>query len=571
MKNYSMSCTKEKRQRLWFFPCGIFLFFVFCGFITACREPSTSLSPTNVSPNSGSISGMAKYNNSNDHSGIIISLEQTDGLRSSVILSAVKNINNETRNSSKDQTIVASTRTDKNGSYLFTDVTPGTYTIYAASLISKEKAVAINNVTVIAGKSVLATDLMLTITGRITGRILLDGKEKGNYGFLVCIAGTSYMAVTDYDGWFTISDIPIGDDYQIIVLKGNWTFFWPSESHSVSVNGGSITDLGTINVSNDDIIKFVIPHIGEDGYWWVGNYNTGIKAQGERGIIPHIGEDGYWYIGDTNTWVPAGGSPGPQGPEGPQGPIGLQGPQGPEGPQGPIGPQGPGSVSSSPTNSILIFQIGAATDGNISHSFVELYNPNDVAVDMNGYSLQYAAGFSTNSGNGAPGGNITTDGGWYKIDLSGTIQPRHSFLILGSKGTSTSPALSITDGYGDMNQAFVINNRCFKVALMNNTTLLAVQNPFDIDGNGTKTSGYIDMVGAINTSGTDYIQGYEGNRITNLNKQTGQRRKSLVDTDDNAADFERAVYDGAAADQKEVRRPKNHSYGAWNPITGVKE
>jgi len=230
------------------------------------------------------------------------------------------------------------------------------------------------------------------------------------------------------------------------------------------------------------------------------------------------------------------------------------------------------STSEPPPPPLLILQVGAATDGDLSHSFVELYNTGTEAVSLTGYSLQYAAGFSTNNGNGSgPGGNTTTDGPWSKIDLSGTIQPGHSFLILGNKGTAANPALSITDSYGDMNESFVINNRCFKVALISNTTLLTVQNPFNTDGLGAKVTGYIDMVGALNTSGTDYIQGYEGTRITNLNKNTGQRRKSLIDTDDNGANFERAVYSGATSEQKELRRPKNQAYGAWNPITGTKE
>jgi len=230
------------------------------------------------------------------------------------------------------------------------------------------------------------------------------------------------------------------------------------------------------------------------------------------------------------------------------------------------------TVVSVPTPSLLILQVGAATDGNISHSFVEIYNTGTEAVSLTGFSLQYAAGYSTNSGNGSgPGGNTTTDGPWSKIELTGTVQPHCSFLILGSKGTASSPALLITDGYGDINESFVINNRCFKVAIMSNNTLLTVQNPFNTDGSGTKAAGYIDMVGAINTANTDYIQGFETASITDLNKQTGQRRKSLTDTDNNKADFERAVFDGANADQKELRRPKNLAYGAWNPITGVKE
>jgi len=220
---------------------------------------------------------------------------------------------------------------------------------------------------------------------------------------------------------------------------------------------------------------------------------------------------------------------------------------------------------------LLIFQVGASTDGNISHSFVELYNNGTADVNLSGYSLQYAAGWTSNTGNGAPNGNSTTDGDWNKIDLSGTIKAGHSFLILGDKGTMSGPALSIADNSGDINRSFVINNRCFKVALMSNTTLLTVQNPFNTDGNGTKAAGYVDMVGAVNTAGTDYIQGYETNAITDLNKQTGQRRKSLTDTDDNKADFARATYSGATSDEIELRRPKNIAYGKWNPITGVKE
>jgi hypothetical protein len=218
-------------------------------------------------------------------------------------------------------------------------------------------------------------------------------------------------------------------------------------------------------------------------------------------------------------------------------------------------------------NTLLIFQIGAATDGNISHSFVELYNNGETEIYLSGYSLQYAEGTS-----GTPA--ATEDGEWKKIALSGTILPYHSFLILGSKGVgqteTTNPALSLTDGAGDMNEDFVISNRSFKVVLLANNTLLtaAVQNPFDTDGEGIKVSGYIDMVGAMNTVGTDKIIGYEGHAITNLNKQTGQRRTSLSDTDDNAADFARAIYVGASAANLEILRPKNLAYGPWNPITG---
>ena len=92
------------------------------------------------------------------------------------------------------------------------------------------------------------------------------------------------------------------------------------------------------------------PYINSDGYWCVGNQNTGVKAQGEDGkdgddyvltdadkqkiaeiaaelvgvpeggggsgepgkdgITPHIGENGNWYIGETDTGVKAQGEDG---------------------------------------------------------------------------------------------------------------------------------------------------------------------------------------------------------------------------------------------------------------------
>ena len=222
--------------------------------------------------------------------------------------------------------------------------------------------------------------------------------------------------------------------------------------------------------------------------------------------------------------------------------------------------------------SIIILQVGAAKDGDISHSFVELYNTGDMELNLSGYSLQYAAGFST-TGNGAPdASNKDTDGKWNKIDLSGTIKGHSSFLILGKKGTGTNPALSIKDGYGDINNSgFELNNRALKVVLMSTTTSLSVKNPFNTDGKGATVAGYIDMVGALNTSGTDNIQGFEKNPITNLNKNTGQRRKSLTDTNDNKADFERVDYRYAKDHQKEdfiaIWKPKNQKNdGVWNPI-----
>ena len=59
----------------------------------------------------------------------------------------------------------------------------------------------------------------------------------------------------------------------------------------------------------------------KNGYWWIGNTNTGVKAEGTtgssgaNGITPEI-KNGYWWIGDTNTGVKAEGTDGSSGANG---------------------------------------------------------------------------------------------------------------------------------------------------------------------------------------------------------------------------------------------------------------
>ena len=55
------------------------------------------------------------------------------------------------------------------------------------------------------------------------------------------------------------------------------------------------------------------PHIGDNGNWWIGTTDTGVKAQGDAGAdgqTPHIGDNGNWWIGTTDTGVKAQGDKG---------------------------------------------------------------------------------------------------------------------------------------------------------------------------------------------------------------------------------------------------------------------
>ncbi len=58
----------------------------------------------------------------------------------------------------------------------------------------------------------------------------------------------------------------------------------------------------------------ITPHIGTDGYWYVGVQRLGDRpAFGADGITPHITADGFWAFGELKTTVPAAGRDGIDG------------------------------------------------------------------------------------------------------------------------------------------------------------------------------------------------------------------------------------------------------------------
>ena len=197
---------------------------------------------------------------------------------------------------------------------------------------------------------------------------------------------------------------------------------------------------------------------------------------------------------------------------------------------------------------------GAAENGPVSHSFVELYNTTNSEINLSGYSLQYADGTKTVD-------NATADGAWNVIELTGSVPAGSSFLILGAKKNENA-RLSIDDSYGDMSAEMVLSNRAFKVALVKSTDALTVQNPFDIDGKGNVIEGYVDMLGALNDD-TDRILGYETEAAMVITRNIAARRIVLPDTNMNSLDFEGVDYrvEGTSNSIMEAKRPKNVDYG----------
>jgi len=231
----------------------------------------------------------------------------------------------------------------------------------------------------------------------------------------------------------------------------------------------------------------------------------------------------------------------------------------------------PGSTIVPPNlaGKVIILQAygSSATAAGVSHSFVELYNKDNAAVSLSGVSLYYADGTDAGSGNT---NNNTSDGAWKRISLEGkTIPAKSSFLILGKKESLTAARYQIPDGSGDINDnTFTLSNRAFKVALIQSTEALSVQNPFT-SNSGKPISGYIDMVGAANEyGGRDKINGFEKLPARNSASEA-VRRADLNDYDDNSTDFIAARYasDGMTDEELEVRKPRKSSATQYNPFT----
>ncbi len=104
---------------------------------------------------------------------------------------------------------------------------------------------------------------------------------------------------------------------------------------------------------------------------------------------------------------------------------------------------------------VVISQVyggGGNTSATYTNDFIELFNPTNAAINLAGYSLQYASATGSSWSN--------------KVDLVGTIQPGKYFLVGLSSGGAVGIALPTPDQTGVIN----MSGTAGKVALLNITT-----------------------------------------------------------------------------------------------------
>jgi uncharacterized protein (TIGR03437 family) len=161
----------------------------------------------------------------------------------------------------------------------------------------------------------------------------------------------------------------------------------------------------------------------------------------------------------------------------------------------------------SPT--IVISQLyggGGNSGSTLRNDFIELFNRGNTAVNVAGWSVQYASAAGTS---------------WDRTLLSGTIAPGQYYLLQEAEGSGGSSSLPSSDANGGIN----LSATSGKVALVSNSNVLTGSSPAGLQ--------IIDFVGY----GTaNFAEGKPTDALSNTAAAI-RRSSGCADTNNNQADF----------------------------------
>lgn len=207
----------------------------------------------------------------------------------------------------------------------------------------------------------------------------------------------------------------------------------------------------------------------------------------------------------------------------------------------------PKPADSSNFKGVIINQIyggGATSDPVISHDFIELYNNTNTAKNLKGLSIQYG----------------TSDQPWQVLELKGEILPYSSFLIRCGANKLSEKQLYKIDEY-DIDWNVKLSDKGMKVFLTVGRNICTVKNPYNFDGAGNKSPGYIDLIGVAGIDKTRVIDAYEKTMKHIMNKNTSARRHDFNDTDNHHTDIK--AIDFTIAKNK-IYLPRCSDDGSWD-------
>lgn len=189
---------------------------------------------------------------------------------------------------------------------------------------------------------------------------------------------------------------------------------------------------------------------------------------------------------------------------------------------------GTGSVVTA-TGKVVISEVygGGGNAGSVlRNDFIELYNPGTSAINLNGWSVQYASAAGT---------------AWQVTPLSGSIAPKSFYLVQEAAGTGGTTNLPTPDAVGTINMAGAAG----KVLLANVNTAQAGTKPtgtaiVDLVGFGTTANGFEGTGPAPAPSNTFSIERKASATSTAITLGTGGTEEFAgngFDNDNNVNDF----------------------------------
>jgi uncharacterized protein len=170
------------------------------------------------------------------------------------------------------------------------------------------------------------------------------------------------------------------------------------------------------------------------------------------------------------------------------------------------------SPAAATSSTIVISQVyggGGNAGATLRQDFMELHNRGSTAVDVTGWSVQYAS---------------TTGTTWQRTTLTGTIQPGRYFLIRQAQGTGGTVDIPNADAIGTT----AMSATAGKVVLVSNNTTIT-------SGTSCPTTDVVDLAGY--GAGTNCFEG-TGPTGTLSNTTAALRNdQGCAETDQNSADF----------------------------------
>lgn len=112
----------------------------------------------------------------------------------------------------------------------------------------------------------------------------------------------------------TMKETPVSGLPGAIEIYDNALFLLEHNGVAYRVTGAQLKSYAvaaaqSVNKGADGIT----PHIGNNGNWFIGDVDAGVKAAGTNGQTPYIGTNNHWWIGETDTGVVAVGQDGNDG------------------------------------------------------------------------------------------------------------------------------------------------------------------------------------------------------------------------------------------------------------------